>query len=59
MTDARTVDPKSIRAGTFQGGSPDTVRDAGFYARKRSLEAKLGRTLSPDEFRAMFGGGKQ
>src|SRR5208282_3280296 len=48
MTDERIVDPKSIRAGTFQGGAPDTVRDAGFYARSREM------TL--DEFRATRGG---
>ena len=47
------VDPKSVRAGTFQGGAPDTVRDAGFYARKRSAEEQAGRALSVDEFRAL------
>ena len=58
MTEARLIDPKSIRAGTFQGGAPDTVRDAGFYARKHALEARLGRSVSLDEFRAMTGGAR-
>ena len=49
----KAVDPKSVRQGTFQGGAPDTVRDAGFYARKRKAEAKAGRALSLDEFREL------
>lgn len=49
------VDPKSARAGTFQGGAPDTVRDVGFYGRKRAAEAREGRALSIDEFRAIDG----
>jgi hypothetical protein len=48
---APAVDPKSVRQGTFQGGAPDTVRDAGFYARKRAFEAEAGRVVSIDEFR--------
>jgi len=47
---SRTVDPKSIRLGTFRGGTPDTVRGAGFYTRKTKMEDKLGRSLSLDEF---------
>lgn len=53
QVNAPAVDPKSIRQGTFQGGAPDTVRDAGFYSRKRALEASLARELSVDEFRAL------
>src|SRR5574337_88526 len=49
---SRSVDPASTRLGTFQGGAPDTVRDAGFYARKRAAEAAAGRPLTIDEFRA-------
>ena len=47
------IDPKSVRRGTFQGGAPDTVRDAGFYSAKRKAEAKIGHDLSVDEFRQM------
>jgi len=54
MTD-RLIDPKSIRAGTFQGGAPDTVRDIGFYARKRRAEVIAGRVLTLDEFRSLGG----
>ena len=45
--------PKDFRKGDFQGGSPDTVRDAGFYSRKRNLETELGREVSVDEFRTI------
>lgn len=50
---SRPIDPKDFRAGTFQGGVPDTVRDAGFYARKRGIEKELGRSISIEEMRAM------
>lgn len=53
QVNAPAVDPKSVRQGTFQGGAPDTVRDAGFYSRKRATEARLGRELSVDEFCAI------
>jgi hypothetical protein len=36
------MNKKEFRAGTFQGGAPDTVRDAGFYARKREAEKQHG-----------------
>lgn len=39
--------PADFRAGTFQGGSPDTIRNASFYAEKRELE----RELDINEFR--------
>lgn len=45
--------PKDVRAGNFQGGMPDTVRDMQFYNRKRAFEAKIGREVSIEEFRTM------
>jgi hypothetical protein len=51
-----TFDPKDFRRGTFQGGAPDTVRDAGFYARKRAYEKQVGRQVTLEEFRTVGGG---
>jgi hypothetical protein len=49
---APKVDPASVRQGVFDGGAPDTVRDARFYEKKRAVERVLGRDLTVDEFRA-------
>lgn len=54
---SKPLDPKDFRAGTFQGGSPDTVRDAAFYSKKRRLEADLGREISIEEYRGLKSGG--
>lgn len=50
---------KQFREGTFQGGAPDTIRDAGFYSRKRKAEKLLGRDLSVDEFREIDATGNE
>lgn len=50
----RAVDPASVRAGVFKGGTPDTARDSQFYAKKRAAERALGRELSVDEFRERY-----
>tara|TARA_R110000782_G_scaffold30776_4_gene76386 strand:- start:8569 stop:9822 length:1254 start_codon:yes stop_codon:yes gene_type:complete len=55
----QNVDPKSVRLGDFAGGTPDTVRDAGFYSRKRRAEKDAGRELSIDEFRTVEAAGTE